>query len=200
MPAQPVVAQQRPQQLHRLAERLSQVERRARQHAQPLAADRDEDRVHQPVEAADLVDRRVAPVLGRRASRCVRHPAGRVGQQVHVGADHGERRAQLVGDHREQLGACLVEGLELAQLSLLLPLQPAFLDDPGQQRGDRRQEVDLLRREAPRRDRLDVEDADHDVVPGERHGEHRGEPREVEAAEVLEARVQPDVGDLDRPA
>ena len=195
-----MVAQQGTQQLHGLTHRLPKVERHPGQRAQALAADGDQDRIHQPVQAPDLVDGRVAPVLARCARWLVGLAAGDGGQQVHVGADHGERRPQLVGHHGEKLGARLVQGLQLDELAFLLPLQAALLDDPGQERGDRGEEVDLLGREATRGDRLDVEDANHRVVPGERHREHRGEPRQVESAEVLEAGVPPDVGHLDRPA
>ena len=127
-------------------------------------------------------------------------PARRVREEVDVGPDHGQRGSQLVGDEREELRPRLVELLERLQLALLLALETALLDDPREEGRDRHEERDLARGEPARLDRLHVEDADDEVVPGEGHREHRGEPGQVEAAEVLEARVEPDVGDLDRPA
>ena len=60
-----------------------------------------------------------------------------LGQQVGVGADDGERRAQLVGDEGDQLAARLVDGLERLDPRLGLGLLAALLDDAGEQVGDR---------------------------------------------------------------
>ena len=115
---------------------------------------------------------------------------GLLGQQVGVGADHRQRGPQLVGDQRDQLVACLVQRLELVDLGLGLALEPALLDDAGQQVRDRGQLGDIRRGEVARLLGLDVEHADDLVVPGERHGEHRGdEPALVEAADPQEPRV-----------
>jgi len=198
LPTEAVVAQEGPQDLDRLGDGDADVERRSREGRQPFPLDRDEDRVHQPVEPGDLVDRCVAPVVRARPGGRVADAPGGVGEEVDVGADDGERRPQLVGHEREQLGTGLVEVLELLELALLLDLQAALLDDPGQERRDRDEEVDLARREPPGGDGLDVEDADDQVVPGERHRQHRREACQVEAAEVLEARVEAHVGNLDR--
>ena len=120
------------------------VERVAAQAGQPLAAHRREDRVHEPVEPRDLVGGAGPPVLDRVDRRAGGVRRGRVGEQVDVGAHDRERRPELVGHDREQLRARGVELAQPVQLRLGLRLHPALLDDAGEQRGDRRQEVDLL--------------------------------------------------------
>ena len=64
VPADRMRAEQETERLHRLVDRLDGIERRTRQPGQSLAADRGEDRVHQPVEPAQLVVGGGAPVGG----------------------------------------------------------------------------------------------------------------------------------------
>ena len=107
------------------------VERVAPQARQALAADRGEDRVHEAVQARHLVRGAGPPVLDdASAAGAVGVVGGRgVGEQVHVGAHDRERRPQLVGDDREQLGAGRVQLREPVELRLGLGLHPALLDD-----------------------------------------------------------------------
>ena len=161
-----------------------------------------QDRVHEAVQPLDLVHRALVPRgAGRAALRVPRRAAVEVRllrEQVRVGADDGERRPELVGHEGDQLVARLVQRRELGDLRLGLALEPALLDDPGQQVGDGRELGDVLRREVPPLLGLDVEHADDLVVPGERDRQHRGdEPPLVEAADPQEARVLADVGDRD---
>ena len=122
-----------------------------------------------------------------------------VGEQVGVGADDRERRAQLVGDERDQLAARLVDRLERLDARLGLGLLAALLDDPGQEVGDGAELGDVVVAEVARLLGLDVEDADGLVVPGERHGQHRGhEAALVDAAHPEEPGVGLDVGDDQR--
>ena len=123
-----------------------------------------------------------------------------VGEQIGVGADDRERRAQLVGDQRDELAARLVDGLEGLDPGLGLGLLAALLDDPGQQVGDRSELGDVGLAEVARLLGLDVEDAHDLVVPGQRHRQHRGdEPALVDPADPQEARVGLDVRDDQRP-
>ena len=92
-----------------------------------------------------------------------------LGQQVGVGADDGERRAQLVGHEGDELAARLVDGLERLDPRLGLGLLAALLDDAGQEVGDRAELGDVGLAEVARLLGLDVEDADDLVVPGQRH-------------------------------
>jgi hypothetical protein len=93
-----------------------------------------------------------------------------------------------------------VECGELLQAALDLGLQAALRHDPGEQRGDRRQELDLGLLERPPRQGLDVEHPDDLVLPHERHGQHRVEALDVETADPREARIDGDVADRDRGA
>ncbi len=200
LPADRVRAQEEPERLDGLVHGGHRIERRPRQPGQPVAADRHQDRVHLAVEPGELVVGRGPPRLGRgRVGE--RRGAGRhVGQQVDVDADHRERRPQVVGHDRQQLGAGGVERRQLGQPRLDLGGQPALLDDAGEQRRDRPQEADLLVAEDPRLARLDVEHADHLAVPLERHGEHPGQGLDVEAADPREAVVERHVLHGDRLA
>ena len=76
----------------------------------------------------------VAPLLVARLAALER---GLLGEQLRVGAHDRERRPELVGDHRDELGARLVDRLQLGGPRLRLLLEPALLDDPGQEVGDR---------------------------------------------------------------
>ncbi len=168
-------------------------------------ADRGEDRVDQAVEPLDLLERRPVPRRTRLAARDVARFAaaqGRfVGEQVGIGADDRQRRPQLVGDQRDQLAARLVDGLERLDPGLGLRLLAALLDDPGQQVGDGAELGDVVVAERPRLLGLDVEDADDLVVPGQRHGQHRGhETALVDAADPQEAGIGLDVRDDQRAA
>ena len=126
-------------------------------------ADRGEDRVDQPVEPLDLLERRPVPGGPRLAPRQVARFAAAqrrlLGEQVGVGADDRERRPQLVGDERDQLAARLVDRLERLDPRLGLGLLAALLDDPGQQVGDRPELGDVVVVEVARLLGLDVEDA-----------------------------------------
>ena len=124
----------------------------------------------------------------------------RLGQQVEVGADHRQRCAQLVRDDRDQLGARLVDAAQAVELRLRLEVQPAPLDDAGQERGDRRQAPDLGRVEVAARLGLHVQDADDAVAHLERHGQDRGEALVVDAADPRAARVVGEIGADDRAA
>ena len=122
-------------------------------------------------------------------------------QQVGVGADHRERRAQLVGHEGDQLAPRLVDAPGARRRAPRPRLLAALLDDAGQQVGDRAKLGDVAGREVARLLGLDVEDADDLVVPGERHGQHRGDEAPlVDAADPQEARVGADVRDDQRLA
>ena len=82
-----------------------------------------------------------------------------------------------------------------------LDLLAALLDDPGEQVGDRAELGDVVGAEDAMLLRLDVEDADDLVVPGQRHGQHRRDVAAlVEAADPQEARLRADVRDDERLA
>ena len=81
-----------------------------------------------PVEPRQLVDRRVAPGLGRRRSAASAVPGG-LAEQVDVDPDDRQRRPQFVGDDAQQLGAGGVEGGQLGQPRLDLGREAALLDD-----------------------------------------------------------------------
>ena len=112
--------------------------------------DRGEDRVHEPVEPLDLLERRAVPGRARLAAHDVARLAADerrlLGEQVGVGADDRERRAQLVGHERDELAARLVDRLERLDPRLGLGLLAALLDDAGEQVGDGAQLVDVRRR------------------------------------------------------
>ena len=116
--------------------------------------DRREDGVDEPVEALDLLERRVVPGGARLApldvARFAPASGGLVGEQVGVGADDRQRRAQLMGDERDQLAARLVDRLERLDPGLGLGLLAALLDDARQQVGDRAELGDVVRREIAR--------------------------------------------------
>ena len=104
-------------------------------------AHRGQDRVDEPVEALDLLQRGVVPGrtlltpgdVARRAAL----QGGLLGQQVGVGADDRERRAQLVRHEGHELAAGLVDGLQGDDPRLGLRLLAALLDDAGQEVGHR---------------------------------------------------------------
>ena len=141
----------------------------------------------------DRVDHRVEPVdlaEGLRLQRAVPSTppaAGRRADELEARPDDRERRPQLVGDDRDEAGARLVDRPQAVDLGLRLGLQPALLDDPGEQRRERLEEADVAPPELAAPDGLDVEHADDRVVPDERHRAHRGEARLVEALEPGEA-------------
>ena len=103
--------------------------------------DRGQDRVDEAIQPLDLVHRRVVPGLALRAPVRVARLAALerriVGEQLRVRPDDRERRPQLVGDERDQLGAGLVDLAELLEPLLGLGLLAALLDDPGEEVGDR---------------------------------------------------------------
>ena len=70
-----------------------------------------------------------------------------LGQQVGIGANDGERRAQLVRHESDQLHSALVERTQLVDAVLRLALEPDPLDDAGQQVGDGAQLVEVGGRE-----------------------------------------------------
>ncbi len=200
LPTDRVRAQQEPQGLDRLVDRGDRVERRPRQAGQPVAADRHQDRVHLAVEPGELVVGGRPPRFGGRDLGQGRGTGRHLGQQVDVHADHGERRPQVVGHDRQQLGPGGVERRQLGEPRLDLGGEPALLHDPREQRRDRPQEVDLLLTEDPRRAGLDVEHADHLAMPLERDRQHAGERLDVEAADPGEPVVERHVLDGDRLA
>ena len=106
---------------------------RGREHAQAL-----EDRVDGLVEAVDLGERLALPV-GRvrllRRLRCL------TAQQLDVRAHDRQRRPQGVGHDRDEVGARLVDGAQAFDLRLGLALEPALLDDAGEQAGERLEEA-----------------------------------------------------------
>ena len=200
-----VLADDRPDRVDDLVDRRLDVGRGDRRGLGGDDPDGRQDRVDEPVEPLDLVHRRVVPRLALgapvRVARLAALERRIVAEQLRVGPDDRERRPQLVGDERDQLGAGLVDLAELLEPLLGLGLLAALLDDPGEQVGDRLELGDVGRREVARLLGLDVEDADDLVVPAERHAEHRGdEPALVDAADPQEARVGPDVGDDERLA
>ena len=165
--------------------------------------DRGEDRVDEAVEPLDLLERRPVPRRARLAPGDVARFAAAqrrfVGEQVGIGAHDRERGAQFVGDQRDQLAPRLVDGLERLDPRLGLRLLAALLDDPGEQVGDRPELGDVVVAEGPALLGLDVEDADGLVVPGQRHGQHRGhETALVDAADPQEAGIGLDVRDDER--
>ena len=101
-----------------------------------------------------------------------------------------------MGDQGDQLAARLVDRLERFDPCLGLGLLAAFLDDAGQQVGDRPELGDVGIAEVSLRLGLDVEDADDLVVPGQRDRQHRGdEAALVDATDPQEAGVGLDVTD-----
>ena len=121
---------------------------------------------------------------------------GLIGQEVGVGADHREGRAQLMGDERDQLAACLVDRLERLDACLGLGLLAALLDDPGQQVGDRAELGHVVGREIAGDLRLHVEHPHDLVVPRQGHAEHRSdEAALVDAAYPQEPGIGLDVSD-----
>jgi hypothetical protein len=106
-----------------------------------------------------------------------------------------------MGDHRDQLRARLVDGLELRGASLCLALHAPLLDDAAQEVGDHPEVGDVRGREVTGLLCLHVEDADDPVVPDEGNGEHRGdEPALVDPADPQEALIAAHVGDHERLA
>ena len=167
--------------------------------------DRCEDGVDEAVEPLDLLERARVPPRAAGAPLRVARRAVRerrlVREQVRVGAHDRERRAQLVGHERDELRPGPIERDELLDLRLGLGLEAALLDDAREQVRDRGQLRDVRVAELAVRLGLDVEHADDLVVPGERHGQHRGdEPALVDAADPQEAVVLADVGDDERLA
>ena len=152
-----------------------------------------------PIEPAELVRRGVAPFRGLPV-RCVAPDpgAGRVCEQVHVDAHDRQRRPELVGDDAQELGPGCIERGQFGQPGLDLGGQPALLDDPREERRDRLEEGDLRVVEDAPLVGLDVEHADHRVVPFERHRQHPAEGPDVEAADPREPVVDRDVLDRDR--
>ena len=78
-------------------------------------ADRGEDRVDEAVQPLDLLDRAQMPRCcaargGAGVARLASLERRLVGQEVGVRADDGERRAELVGDERDELVARPVQG------------------------------------------------------------------------------------------
>ena len=115
---------------------------------------------------------------------------GRLGEQVDVDAHDRQRRPQLVGHDAEQLGPRGIERGQLGEPRLDLGGQPALLDDPGQQRGDGLQEVDLVVARTGGRSRVwtlrtpttsSCQTSGTDSIAGE--------ALDVEAADPREARV-----------
>ena len=195
----------RPERGEDFVHQQAHIDRRDR--GRPLGHDshRGQDRVHQPVEPLDLLERRPMPRGARLAARQVARLAAAqrrlVGKQVGIGADDGQRRAQLMGHEGDQLAARLIDRLERLDPRLGLRLLTALLDDPGEQVRDRAELRHVLVAERPPPLGLDIEDADDLVVPGERDGQHRGdEAALVDAADPQEAGVGLDVGDHQRSA
>ena len=125
-----------------------EVDRRDRRRPLGHDPDRGQDRVDEPVQPLDLLERGPVPGGPRLApGEVARFAAAQrrlVGEQVGVGADDRERRPQLVGDQRDQLAARLVDRLERLDPRLGLGLLAALLDDPGQQVGDRPELGDVV--------------------------------------------------------
>ena len=147
----------------------------------------------------ELVDGVLLPAARVAARRALGHAGRRgFGQQLDVHPNDRKRRPQLVGHDAQQLGPGSVQRRQPGETALDLGLEAALLDDPGQECGDRAQELDFARPEPADLGRLDVEHADHLVVPDQRHRQHRVKPGDVEAPDPAEAPVGGDVGDLDR--
>ena len=156
--------------------------------------DRGEDRVDEAIEALDLFEGRAMPRGPRLAplqiARLAPDQGWFLGQEVGVRADHGERRAQLVGHEGDQFASGFVDGLERLDPRLGLRLLAALLHDAREQVRDRAELIDVRSAELPRALRLDVEHADRLVVPRERDRQHRGhEAPLVDAADPQEARI-----------
>ena len=117
-----------------------------------------------------------------------------LGQQVKVGAYDSQRRAQLVGDDRDQLRPRLVDAAQAVELRLRLQVKAATVDDPGEQRRDRRQPPDLGVVEVTVCLGLDVEDADHAIGDLQRHRQDGREALVIDAANPGAARVVRKVG------
>ena len=163
-----------------------------------------ENRVDQPVQALHLLHRRAVPAgpaLAPIRSRDLRPSSGGSSAGGPCRRDDRERRPQLMGHERDQLGPGVVDLLQLRRSLLGLALHPALLDDAAQEVGDRAEVGHVGRREVPRLLGLDVEHADRSVVPDERYRQHRGdEPFLVDAADPQEALVPADVRNHQRLA
>ena len=200
LPADRVRTEDQAQRVDGLADGRNGVEWRPRQPGQPLPADRREDRIDESIEPRHLVQRGVMPLARVGLRWAGTRPGGCLAEEVDVRPDDRQRRAQLMGDDRQELGPRGIERRELLQPALDLGLQPALRDDAREERGDRRQELDLGATEVALRQRLDVEHADDLLVPHERHRQHRVQAAHVEPADPREAAVGGDVAHGDRQA
>ena len=142
LPADRVRPEQQAQRLDGLVDRLDGVERGTRQAGQALAADRRQDRIHEPVEPRELVVGGVAPGRGGvRPSRRPRPPppAGR----RRPGRPTAGVRSSWVTTLSSSARAASRAVSSTSRASTSAVSRP-FSTMPGEQRGDRRQEVDLV--------------------------------------------------------
>ena len=200
-----VPAQERRQSAEHLADELGDIHRLDGGRLVRDNADRREDRIDKAVEALDLADRAVVPV-GSLSAAC-RIPGiatielGLLGQEVGVGANDGQRRPQFVRDDGDELGSCLVDGLELGRAYFRLLLLATLLDDAGKQVGNGAELRHVRVAELSPGLGLDVQYAHDPIAPGERHGQHRGdESALVDPADPQESGIRFDIGNDDRIA
>ena len=140
LPADRVAAEQQPQRLDGVVDGGDRVERVAGEAGQPLAPDRGEDRVDEAVEPRDLLERRRLPLPGGRVR------GGGVAEQARRTPGppaSGVRSSWVTTDIRSARAAS--SAVSSREAALDLGLEPALLDDPGEQRADRPQQLDVLR-------------------------------------------------------
>ena len=124
----------------------------------------------------------LVPDLDERLSRLRVEPAS-LGERREDAVHRARGRSQLVGGDRDEVRLQLVEMREPV-------VQPRPVDRDGHPVRDELQQLDVVARETPVRQRADVEDADHLVADQQRHAEHRLD------AFLAQDRVQ-DVGVVD---
>ena len=200
LPADRVRAQQEPERLDGLVDRLDRVERRPRQPGQALAADGRQDRVDLAVEPGELVVGGVAPVSavatsGIGVARSPPRPAGRRrrGRPTAASAGRGSRpRAARRGPHRARSAG---------------PAAPRPRRSAGPSRRCRRAAPrSCAGTRSPRRRRRRGSRVWTLSTPTtwschiERHRQHPGQRLDVEAADPGEPVVERDVLDRDRLA
>ena len=142
-------------------------------------------------------DQDVLEVLGLLLVHLPEHP---LRQDLREAEDRVQRRPQLVGHVREELGLVAAGGLELPALVRDLAKESRVLDRQGRLRGKRLQQVDQFGRELARLPSPHDETADDPLLPHEGHGEEgavAGLDCEVGYASAVGSRRQ-DVGDLHR--
>ncbi len=103
-------------------------------------------------------------------------------------------------DHGHEVGPGLVDGTQLLQLSLRLGVEPALLDEAGEQARERFEELDISGTEVAVFSGLDVEHTHHLLLPHQRNRAERGQAVLVDTADpgepIVIVHVGTDDGDL----